>query len=121
MNCPLAWILIIAGLCSGRVWGTAEEPDPRIHSVEFGLLPFASTKEHLGETAAIRERMRDFGTPGLSVAVIEGGRLAWARGYGVADSTSRRPVTADALFQAASISKPLTAMGVLALVQSGKL
>jgi CubicO group peptidase (beta-lactamase class C family) len=122
MNYPLARILIIIGLFSGRVWGTEEGTvDPRIHSVEFGLLPLASTKEHIGETVAIRQRMREFGTPGLSVAVIEGGRLAWARGYGVADSKSHRPVTAKTLFQAASISKPLTAMGVLALVRSGKL
>jgi CubicO group peptidase (beta-lactamase class C family) len=117
-----AWLLIIVGLFSGRVWGADQGTvDPRIHSVEFGLLPLASTKEHMGETVAISQRMRDFGTPGLSVAVIEGGRLAWAHGYGVADSKSQRPVTADTLFQAASISKPLTAMGVLALVQSGKL
>jgi CubicO group peptidase (beta-lactamase class C family) len=122
MNYPLARILIIIGLFSGRVWGTEEPPvDPRIHSVEFGLLPVASTKEHMGVTVGIRERMRDFGTPGLSIAVIEGGRLAWARGYGVIDSTSRRPVTPYTLFQAASISKPLTALGALALVQSGKL
>jgi hypothetical protein len=52
MNYPLARILIIIGLFSGCVWGTEEEPvDPRIHSVEFGLLPLASTKEHLGETS----------------------------------------------------------------------
>jgi CubicO group peptidase (beta-lactamase class C family) len=123
MNFQFARFLIIVGLFSGRVWGTGEERavDPRIHSVEVGLLPITSTKEHLGETVSIRERMRDFGTPGLSVAVIEGGHLAWARGYGVADSTSRRPVTAETLFQAASISKPLTALGVLELVQSGKL
>jgi len=123
MNYQFGRFLIIIGLLSGRVWAAGETVpvDPRIHSVEFGLLPLASTKEHMGETVGIAKRMRAFGTPGLSVAVIEGGRLAWARGYGVIDSTSHRPVTADTLFQAASISKPLTALGVLALVQSGKL
>jgi CubicO group peptidase (beta-lactamase class C family) len=123
MNYQFARLLIIVGLFSGRVWGTGEEGivDRRIHSVEFGLLPITATKEHLGATVGIRERMRDFGTPGLSIAVIEGGRLAWAHGYGVADSSSHHPVTAETLFQAASISKPLTALAVLALVQSGKL
>jgi CubicO group peptidase (beta-lactamase class C family) len=123
MNYQFARLLIIVGLFSGRVWGTGEEGivDPRIHSVEFGLLPITSTKEHLGATVGIRERMRDFGAPGLSVAVIEGGRLAWAQGYGVAESRSRRPMTVETLFQAASISKPLTALAALALVQSGKL
>jgi CubicO group peptidase (beta-lactamase class C family) len=123
MNYQFARFLIIISLFSGHVWSMGEEGsvDPRIHSVEFGLLPITSTKEHMGATVGIVQRMRDFGTPGLSVAVIEGGRLAWAHGYGVADSKSHRPVTAETLFQAASISKPLTAMGVLALVQSGKL
>jgi CubicO group peptidase (beta-lactamase class C family) len=123
MNFKFARFLIILGLFSGRVWSIGEEGtvDPRIHSVEFGLLPITSTIEHMGATVGIRERMRYFGTPGLSIAVIEGGRLAWAQGYGVADSRSHRPVTAETLFQAASISKPLTALGALALVQSGKL
>jgi CubicO group peptidase (beta-lactamase class C family) len=123
MNYQFARFLIIVGLLSGRVWGAEEEKavDLRIHSVEFGLLPIASTKENMGVAVGIRERMRDFGTPGLSIAVIEGGHLAWAQGYGVADSRSHRAVTAETLFQAASISKPLTALGVLALVQSGKL
>jgi CubicO group peptidase (beta-lactamase class C family) len=123
MNYRFAQLLMIIGLFSGRVWGIGEGQtvDSRIHSVEFGLLPITSTKERMGATVGIRARMRDLGIPGLSIAVIEGGRLAWARGYGVADSKSLRPVTAETLFQAASISKPITALGALALVQSGKL
>ena len=71
--------------------------------------------------AHIRARMRAYGVPGLSVAVVEHGRIAWARGYGIADAVSRRPVLSDTLFQAASISKPVSALGVLLLVQRGQL
>ena len=95
--------------------------DPRIRRVETGLLPITASKDRMGSRVAIRERMRAFGVPGLSVAVINDSRIAWAKGYGLADSRTGRAVTTDTLFQAASISKPLTAMAALSLVQAGKL
>jgi CubicO group peptidase (beta-lactamase class C family) len=79
------------------------------------LLPVAARK--IGIPADINDRMRAYGVPGLSIAVIDNGRIAWAKGYGVADTMSRRPVTTTTLFQAASISKPISAMGVLLLAQ----
>jgi CubicO group peptidase (beta-lactamase class C family) len=66
----------------------------------------------------LMERMR---VPGLSVAVIKDYEIHWAKGYGTADATSGAPVTTDTIFQAASISKPTSAMGVMRLVQDGKL
>jgi len=50
--------------------------------------------------------------PGFSIAVINGGKLEWAKGYGVLESGSTRAVTAETLFRAASISKPVTAMAL---------
>ena len=91
------------------------ELDPRIGRVENGLLPIAAKKVGVPDT--ITDRMRAYGVPGLSVAVIDGGKIAWARGYGISDMSSGRPVTPETLFQAASISKPISAVGVLALVQ----
>ena len=64
--------------------------------------------------------MRAYGVEGLSVAVIDGGRIAWAKGYGFAHAGTRRPVTPETLFQAASISKPVTTVGALLLVEHGK-
>lgn len=58
--------------------------------------------------------------PGVSIAVIHDGKIEWANGYGVV-SLGGAPVTPETLFQAASISKPLTAMAVMHLVQTGKL
>jgi len=93
--------------------------DPRIGQVESGLLPIAARK--LGVPETIIGRMRAYGVPGLSVAVIDGGKIAWARGYGTSDTQSGLPVTTETVFQAASISKPLSAVGVLVLVQRGRL
>ena len=58
--------------------------------------------------------------PGVSIAVIHEGRIEWAQGFGVA-SVGGPLVTADTLFQAGSISKPVAAMSALHLVQMGKL
>jgi len=60
-------------------------------------------------------------TPGISVAVIHNFAVHWARGYGVADAATGRRVDARTRFQAASISKPVTALAVMRLVQDGKL
>jgi CubicO group peptidase (beta-lactamase class C family) len=58
--------------------------------------------------------------PGLAVALVHHGRLAWARGYGLADQAARKPVRAATRFQAASLSKPVAAWGVLRLVEEGR-
>ena len=57
--------------------------------------------------------------PGVSIAVIHDGKIEWARGFGVTREGGP-PVTPDALFQAASISKPVAAMAVLRLVEAGE-
>ena len=68
--------------------------------------------------AQLMEKVR---VPGVSVAVIKDFEIHWAKGYGTADVTAGSAVTTDTIFQAASISKPTAAMGVLRLVQDGKL
>jgi len=93
----------------------------RIRQVEDGLLPRVTLKENLGRTASITQRMSDLGIPGVSIAVIDGGKVVWARGYGAADNVEKTPVTAGTLFQAGSISKPVAALGALRLVSEGKL
>jgi len=69
----------------------------------------------------LADRMQFYKTPGLSVAVINNGRIEWARGYGIREKGVSEPVTPETLFQAASISKPVAAMAALRLVQQGRL
>ena len=64
--------------------------------------------------------MKELNIPGVSIAVLHNGQIEWARGYGVT-SLGAQPVTADTMFQAGSISKPLAAMAALRLVEQGKL
>ena len=74
--------------------------------------------ERPGDTT-LRVLMEKLRVPGIGVAVIHNGTIAWARGFGVRDAAGD-PVTAATLFQASSISKPITALAVLRLVDSHK-
>ncbi|MEM8908944.1 MAG: serine hydrolase, partial [Bacteroidota bacterium] len=59
------------------------------------------------------------GIPGVSVAVINNGVIEWAKGYGMADRAENRKVTAETMFQAGSISKPVAATRALQLWEAG--
>ena len=69
----------------------------------------------------ILERMGSYGVPGVSVAIVDNGQIVWSHGYGVRDVDSNEPVNAETLFQAASISKPVAAVGMMRLVEQGAL
>jgi CubicO group peptidase (beta-lactamase class C family) len=68
----------------------------------------------------LEQVMRRFRVPGVSVAVIRDFKIHWAKAYGVADVSTGRAVRTDTPFQAASISKPVTALAAMRLVQDGK-
>ena len=69
----------------------------------------------------MRSFIRDNGLPGAALAVAQEGRLVYARGFGYADAERTERVQPDSLFRIASISKPITAVAVLQLVDQGKL
>ncbi|MBN9120654.1 MAG: beta-lactamase family protein, partial [Planctomycetes bacterium] len=64
--------------------------------------------------------LADHKLPGAAAAVTRGGKLAYARGFGLADAETKRPTKADALFRIASVSKPITGAAVMLLVDRGK-
>jgi len=66
-------------------------------------------------------QMRAGSIPGLAVGVAQGGRVLWARGYGMADIAGRRRVTTDSMFHIASVTKTVTATGIMMLVQEGRI
>jgi CubicO group peptidase (beta-lactamase class C family) len=79
----------------------------------------------LGQTdkldSIVEAKMLEARLTGLSLAVIHEGKLIKAKGYGFADKASGKAVTPDTLFQAASISKAVTALGALRLTELGVL
>jgi CubicO group peptidase (beta-lactamase class C family) len=81
--------------------------------------PEAAFKQELDRTAP--GILRHFGVPGVVVATVVDGAPSQTYAYGLADVRTRAPMTADTVFRVASISKSLTAWGVLRLAQEGKI
>jgi CubicO group peptidase (beta-lactamase class C family) len=69
----------------------------------------------------VRVAMERHGTPGLMLAVVDNGRLVLQKGYGVRSLPAGPPPGPDTVFAIGSISKAVTAVGTLLLVQDGKL
>lgn len=92
-----------------------------IAAIETGLVPPIAIRGRPNSGQALAKRMAQAHVPGVSIAYFDHGRVVWAKGYGLADVASGRPVTPETLFQAGSISKPLTATAALRLVEAGRL
>lgn len=71
--------------------------------------------------AEVTRLMTEGEVPGLALAVVEDGRVAWTRGFGVANAERGNPVTDRTVFEAASLSKPVVAYIALRLADEGKL
>lgn len=108
--------LVLASLSALACSATAQQ-DERISRIEQGLTPRVQVAGRVYAPAAIEAQMQALSVPGVSIAFIDGGRIAWTRVYGLADPASGRRVDADTLFQAASISKPVAAMAALDMVE----
>jgi len=98
-----------------------EDVAARIRQVEEGLLPPSIIAGQPLPTMSLAERMQYFRVPGVSIAVVNQGRIEWAKGYGLAEAGTDRVVDPATLFQAASISKPVATLAALRLVEAGKL
>lgn len=71
--------------------------------------------------SAMARFMARWNIPGGALAVAKGGRLVYSRGFGWADQERLQPAQARSLFRIASVSKPITAVTILKLVQEGRL
>ncbi|MEZ4997526.1 MAG: serine hydrolase [Bacteroidales bacterium] len=119
LNTTLLLVLLITGCKSSD--GTKYSPETleRMKLVENSLGDWVKTQN---DTAwNIEERMKHHNITGVSIAVVHNFKIDWAKGYGWADVSEQRPVTEKTLFQAASISKSLNGVGVMKLVQEGKI
>jgi CubicO group peptidase (beta-lactamase class C family) len=67
------------------------------------------------------EAMTKFALPGGQLAVVKDGRLVHSRGYGYADVERQKRVQTNSLFRLASVSKTITQIAILTLVDQGKL
>lgn len=115
------WILVVGQPSRALAQQAEADLDARIARVETGLRFPVAIRGRPSVRMRLEQRMLAHKVPGVSVAVIDNFRIAWARGYGVREAGGTDPVTTETLFQAASISKPIAALAALRLVQEGTL
>lgn len=90
-------------------------------------LPLAASAQSAGSADAelvrtlANELRRTAGLPGLSVAISQRGRIAFAEGFGYADIEGRRPVTPRTQFRTGSVAKVVTATALARLVEAGRI
>jgi serine beta-lactamase-like protein LACTB, mitochondrial len=101
----LFYALITLLAPSGVVAQNAELAPEKRNQIETAVTKFMSTTH----------------APGVSVGVVENNRIAWSQGFGFADLENSVPATSRTLYRLASLSKPITAVAALQLVQEGKL
>ncbi len=105
---PMACLLVLSCL------GFAQKTIPLKTDIEGKVL--ISRLERI-----IPDLMKKGHIPGLSIAVIQDGKILWAEGFGIKNTKTGEPVDKDTVFEAASLTKPFFAYMVMKLVESGKL
>jgi CubicO group peptidase (beta-lactamase class C family) len=124
-NYLLIIILLIIVSCTEKKETKSNNPvystdiENRIKNITSNL-QVESGFENVYETKTLTEQLKYYHTPGLSIAVINDGKIEWARGFGIANETTGDPVNVNTLFEAGSVSKPIFALGVMRLKEQGK-
>lgn len=120
LNLSILTLVLLLFACKSEQPVAAPETRPEVKAIEDGLLGAIEIEGQEPETFNIYDRMEFHHVPGLSIAVVKDGKIAWAKGYGMANTESGTKVDENTLFQAGSISKPVAALAALKLVQEGK-
>ena len=117
---PSACLAVLLA-CGGEPTSPSDSPPASPAAQHEIPLSGAAVPEMAAYDQAIADFMRKHAIPGGAVAVLRGGKLIYARGFGYADVETKTPAQPDALFRIASVSKPITSAAIMKLVEEGKL
>ena len=113
---------LVTGLLSSLTAAGGQSSTPPAPGASTPLLKKVKKEELVARLERrVPQLMAGGDVPGLSIALVRGGELAWHRGFGVRHAATKEAVGADTIFEAASLSKPVFAYAVLKLVDAGKL
>lgn len=90
-----------------------------ISDIENNLFQITKSGADSGIATSVLERMQALGVPGMSVAVFDQGKIIWSKGYGFRNKELKQPVNSSTVFQAASISKPVTSVASFRIMEKG--
>ncbi|MBK7319503.1 serine hydrolase domain-containing protein [Candidatus Villigracilis affinis] len=107
-----------------KIWSTRVFIGLLILIFSFSQLPVASASSVNASKVEeidtfVNNQMKRHGIPGLALALVDGDKVIFMKGYGKADQTGR-PITPQTPFILASVSKPLTAVAIMQLVDAGQ-
>jgi serine beta-lactamase-like protein LACTB len=114
------FLVVLSFLVAGCV-GSAVAPVSNAQAAPTAIAPakdYSKAEEH---ARAVAKELLGRGIPGLAVAVAVDGRIVYSEGFGFADLEERVPVWPTTKFRIGSVSKPLTAVALVQLVEQGKL
>ena len=124
MSRPTRALIAALAVLSAVVEGAPADPPADRTPPPLGAPPRPEAVSGNGDFARLETLIRDVatkgGVPGLALAVIRNGRLAWTQTFGVADAGTGSAVTADTVFEAASLGKPVFAYAVLRFAERGE-
>lgn len=93
----------------------------RISRIENGLIPAICIQGQLLPRKTIALQMSEAKVPAVSIAVINEGKIEWAKAYGVLSNAGDQKALVTTPFQAGSVTKPVAAFAILSLVDKGLL
>lgn len=98
--------------------------------IALALLPFADALPLRAQAlppaqaaaidSFVLRTMRARRIPGVAVAVVDDGRMVYRRAFGIANLETGTPLTPDAVFELAPVTKQFTAAGIMMSVEQGK-
>ncbi len=109
-------VLLIA-LTASWQYARAADPLPRADPASVGLLPAGLA--HIGEV--LNRDIEKGQIPGAVLVVARRGKIGYFKAFGDRDPESDAPMTTDAIFSIASMTKPMVSVGIMMLVEDGKL
>ncbi|MCA9173890.1 MAG: serine hydrolase [Planctomycetales bacterium] len=98
---------------------------PLAHDLAFLVVPakpkpdYTTVKQKLKQ--AIQHEVAAKDLPAFSISLVDGGQTIWSEGFGFEDADRKRPATADTIYRVGSVSKLLTDIAVMQLVERGEL
>jgi len=93
-----------------------------INSVKRNVIELLSKFEQSEQVDNDIESFRQlYGLKGVSVAIVCDGKLVFAKGYGYANEENKIVATSESLYRLASVSKLITAVAIIKLIEDGKL
>lgn len=116
--CAFGTLALLASVQANPVLAATDEQDA-IDAVENGLRPTADILGQAPVRWTLAERMAYWKVPGVSIAVIRSGRIAWSRGYGVRRAAASDAVDTETMFSVGSLSKVAAASVTLRLADLG--